>query len=376
MDIALLDPGLQNSAGHHLDLDRKVVAELKRRGHRVSVFAHRKLDAEAAAQLKQADAVTPLFRISPYRTPALIEPEFVPRFFDPLAGSLSLFIDGAKAVAEDLGTVRNFDYWLWPSLFVSHVLACADASPAVPVAGCIHVEPEFNLLNGQAFWRYGFARAMDAGLPFHAGVLTPELAAAYAAICPESPPQLWPAFFDGIVPPPQRTGITRIGFFGQQQRPEKGYSVISPIVAKLLEIGYQVILQDSGGSISPGTNERLEILGHVEDLGEQIRRCDLVVVPYHPRGYRIRGSGIVWEAIANGIPLVAPDKTAPGALIAALGCGRLFGEFSAEAILEAIRVARAEYRSISSLAHLAAQRWAGRQGIHPFVDRLLSTEQD
>lgn len=145
MDIALLDPGLQNSAGHHLDLDLAIITELKRRGHRVSVFAHQKLDARAGDLLKSADRVIPLFRVTPYRTPALIEPELVPRFFDPLAGSLSLFIDGAKAVAEDLRTVKDFDLWLWPSLFASHLLACADASPPTLVSGCIHVEPEFNL---------------------------------------------------------------------------------------------------------------------------------------------------------------------------------------------------------------------------------------
>jgi len=375
MDIALLDPGLQTSAGHHLDLDLAIIRELKRRGHRVSVFAHQKLDARAADQLKSADRLTPLFRVTPYRTPGLIEPELVPAFFDPLSGSLSLFIDGAKAVAEDLKAVKDFDLWLWPSLFASHLLACAGASPATRVSGCIHVDPEFNLLNGRAFWRYAFTRAMDAGLPFHAGVLTPELAAAYAAVCPESPPQLWPIFFDGVVPPPQRSKMARIGFFGHQQRPEKGYGFISPIVTRLLESGYQVILQDSGGSLPPSTHERLEVLGHVEDLGQQIRRCDLVVVPYHPKAYVARGSGIVWEAIANGIPLVVPDKTAPGNLVAGLGCGRLFGEFSVESILDAIRIAHAEYRVVSSLAHVAAQRWAGRQGIRPFVDQLLSTPQ-
>ncbi|MCK9202613.1 MAG: glycosyltransferase [Gallionella sp.] len=375
MDIALLDPGLHSSAGHHLDLDIKIVRELKQRGHRVSVFAHKKLDARAADQLKSADRVTPLFRVTPYRTPVLIEPGLVPAFFDPLSGSLSLFIDGAKAVAEDLGAVKGFDLWLWPSLFASHLLACADASPATRVSGCIHVEPEFNLKNGQTFWRYAFSRAMDVGLPFNAGILTPELASAYATVCPEFPPQLWPCFFDGVVPPQQRNKMTRIGFFGHQQRQEKGYNLISPIVAKLLESGYQVLLQDSGGSISPSTHERLEVLGHVEDLGQQIRRCDLVVAPYHPAAYRIRGSGIVWEALANGIPLVVPDQTSPGNLIAALGCGRLFGEFSTESILDAIRTVHADYRVVSSLAHVAAQRWADHQGISRFVDQLLSTER-
>ena len=375
MDIALLDPGLYNSAGHHLDLDLKIITELKRRGHRVSVFAHEKLDGGTANLLQSADGVTPLFRVSPYRDAALIEPRLVPPFFDPLSGSLSFFIDGAKSVAEDLKTVKGFDLWLWPTLFASHLLACADTSPPTRIAGCIHFEPELTLLNGQAFWRYAFSRAMDAGLPFSAGVLTPELASVYATVCPELPPQLWPCFVGSDVPPPQHNKMERIGFFGQQKRNEKGYNLIAPVVAKLLEYGYQVLLQDSGGTFPPSTHERLEVLGRIEDLGQQIRRCDLVVVPYQPQGYRIKASGIVWEAIANGTPLVAPDKTSPGNLIAALGCGRLFGEASTESILGAIRAVHADYRVVSSLAHAAARRWSDRHGIRPFVDQFLSAER-
>ena len=140
--------------------------------------------------------------------------------------------------------------------------------------------------------------------------------------------------------------------------------------------GVVIVLQDSSGLIQPGTQEGLEILGHVEDLGEQIRRCDLVVVPYHEDAYRIRGSAIVWEAIANGVPLVAPDRTSSGNLIAALGCGRLFGEFSTESIVNTIRLVHAQYRVASSLAQVAARRWSDHHGIRRYVDRLLAAERD
>lgn len=374
MNIALLDPGLHGMGGHHLDLDLKIVRELKSRGHRVSVFAHRQLDVRAVKLLQSADGVTSLFRVTPYRNAGLIEPGLVPAIFDPLSGGLAQFIDGARATAEDLGTLDGFDLWVWPSLFASHLLACADVSPSVPVAGGVHFEPDFDLPQGRTYWRYAFSRAMAAGLSLSTGVDTPELAAAYAPLCPESPPRLWPLFCDGEAPR-QRTQMERIGFFGQQ-RPEKGSKLISAIVAKLLEYGYQVVLQDSSGLIQPGTQEGLEILGHVEDLGEQIRRCDLVVVPYHEDAYRIRGSAIVWEAIANGVPLVAPDRTSSGNLIAALGCGRLFGEFSTESIVNTIRLVHAQYRVASSLAQVAARRWSDHHGIRRYVDRLLAAERD
>lgn len=371
MDIALFDPDLHTSAGHHPDLDLKIIRELKRRGHRVSVFAHQKLDARAADLLQVADQVNPVFQVSAYRNPSLIEYGLIPAFFDPLSGSLAHFIDGAKIVAEHLKALNKFDLWLWPSLSAIRLLACADTRPAARISGCIHVEPDFAMHAGNTFWRYAFSRAMAAEASFNLGVPTAELAVVYAAICPEFPPGLRPSYIDGVATAAAPNGMTRIGFFGHQQRHEKGYNLISPIVAKLLEHGYQVVLQDSGASLPPSSHERLEIIGPVADLGEQIRRCDLVVVPYLADTYRIKGSGIVCEAIANGIPVVAPDKTSPGNLVASLGCGRLFGEFSVDNILGAIGLVHADYLSVRSLAQTASRRWAGRNGIRRLVDQLL-----
>lgn len=372
MHIALLDPGLNDCAGHHLDLDRKIVGELKSRGHRVSVFAHGKIDAQAVALLDGADSVTPLFRTSPYRNPALIEPNLINATFDPLSGGLAHFIDGAAIIAQDLKAVRDFDLWLWPSFYASHLLACADSSPSARISACIHVEPSFESAMGQSFWRYAFTRALAVNLQLRAGVHTPELAAAYSTLCPELPTQLWPIFVDGIAAPHGRNQMHTIGFFGQQKRHEKGYNLISPLVTKLLEYGYQVVVQDSGCSFQPSDHDRLEILGRVEDIGQHIRGCDLIAVPYHPEAYRFKGSGIVWEAIANGVPVVVPEKSSLGNLIATLGCGRQFGEFSTEAVLTAIRMVHAEYSVIGTLAQAAAQRWAGVHGIRRFVDCLIS----
>lgn len=220
MDIALLDPDLHTSAGHHLDVDLKILREVKRRGHRVSVFAHQKLDTRTADLLRSADRVSPLFRVSAYGSPSLTEPSLFPAFFDPLSGSLAHFIDGAKAIAEDPETLKDFDLWLWPSLSASRLPACADASPATRTSGCIHVEPDFGMQVGSTFWRYAFCRAMDA-----------ELATG-----------LWPFFVYGVAAPAPRNGTARIGFLGRRQRHEKGCNPISPIVAKLLE---QALVKDA-----------------------------------------------------------------------------------------------------------------------------------
>jgi glycosyltransferase involved in cell wall biosynthesis len=316
--------------------------------------------------------VHPHFRVPTYREPGLMDRSMLEKAFDPRAGLMFQFIDGARLLAEDMDRIGSFDAWIWPSLNPAQLLACARAQSPRPVAGCIHTEPGFDSPADGTFWRYAFVTAIDAGLEFRSGALTPELALAYTMICPEAPTRQLPSYFDAAAEICPRSGLQRIGFFGHQQRGEKGHGLLSVIIPKLLDQGYQVLLHDSSAMPLSGKHERLEVLGYEEDLGIQMRRCDLIVVPYQAESYRQRGSGIVWEAIANGIPLVAPERTAPGHLIGALGCGCLFGEASVDAILGAIRQAHAVYTTLAIQATTANRRWAEAQGIGPFIDRLLS----
>ncbi len=85
--------------------------------------------------------------------------------------------------------------------------------------------------------------------------------------------------------------MRRIGFFGQQ-RGEKGVGILPPLVELLLDAGYEVVLHDSKGRLDIGVRPNLTTLGYLDDIVQEIARCDLVVTPYDPVQYHFRLSGI------------------------------------------------------------------------------------
>jgi len=50
----------------------------------------------------------------------------------------------------------------------------------------------------------------------------------------------------------------------------------------------------------------------------------LFVAPYKPDWYRYNMAGIVMESLCCGVPIVAPEGSSPGNLVASLGAGTTF----------------------------------------------------
>ena len=370
--VALLDPGLAGVAGHHLDLDLRLIAELKRRGYATTVYSHQAISGEAARRVSAVARLVPIFANSPYRMPALLQPDVSERAFDPITGAIAHPLDIANRVEQELKTVSGHDWWLWPSLSSPLLLASARCSPDVPVRGYIHVEPEFGTPLGRELWRYAFT-SFGPGIDLRMGVPTPELAAAYAGIFAERRAELWPTFCGAPTIPRLRTEMRLLGFFGHQERTEKGLALIETLTGKLLCENYEVLLQNSGESWRPRQDGLLTVAGFVDDLGIPIGKCDLVIAPYNPVAYATKGSGIVWEAIASGAVVVAPADSSPGRLVGKFGSGVLFDEFNPTAILAAVNLARKCFPELAAAAFAAAVNWNQGNGIAQLVDAMLPT---
>jgi len=63
----------------------------------------------------------------------------------------------------------------------------------------------------------------------------------------------------------------------------------------------------------------IEILpGHLSDLelSQLLSEVDVVILPYRPESYRLRGSGVGLDSIAHGVPLVVSAGCALGEFVA------------------------------------------------------------
>ncbi len=359
MIVNLIDPALRLTAGHHLDLGSGVARELRRAGHAVHVYCHAQITAEARDLLGAHAAFTPLFRRTPYEPCATGANEFTE------------FVRAAETIAEDLCAVRPADAWIWPSIFPSQALACALVNPAAPVAGCVHVEPGYLARDGAALWQHAFATAARAGTRLRLGAFEPMLREQYDLLAPPAPFARLAIPYDRSGPPRAHEAMIWVGFFGAQ-RDEKGVALIESLIPRLFASGLNVVLHDSSGGSSGSGDARFRALfGYVEDLAAEIAACDLVVTPYNPHTYRTKGSAIVWSAIANGVPVVAPRDTASGALIEHAGAGTTFAEYTADSVFAAILAARNNYPSVARDARDASARWMAEHGLQKHVADLL-----
>jgi hypothetical protein len=278
----------------------------------------------------------------------------------------------AAVNAGDLRKMRAADAWLWPSIFSAQALACALVNPGVPIAGCVHVEPGYMSVDGKGLWRLALDAAARNGTRLQLGAFEQMLCDQYNALGPAAPWAKYPIPYDRCRITPSRDTMTWVGFFGAQ-RDEKGVFLIERLVPPLLEHGFNIVLHDSSGGSSGSGDTRFRMLfGYVENLAAEIAACDLVVTPYNPEPYRTKGSAIVWSALANGVPVIAPRNTASGTLIEQSGAGATFSEFSAPAVLAAILTARDNHAAITECARRASAHWVATHGMQKHVAAMLA----
>lgn len=362
MRVNLLDPGLTGQAGHHFDLDLKLARWIAGRGHETRVYAHSKVTGAVRDAFSSVATLEPLFRTDPY-----VHPYSQDRY----AGELITYQGQWQLLSKDLENLQEADVWLWPTITASMLRACATIKTKAQVAGCVHapaVSEEYP--NGTIWWRAALLAAEGASLRLRLGTIEPEQRYEYLPLTTDGAFLLLPSYLEGVQAPAPRERLEKIGFFGHQ-RGEKGASLIPALVGPLVSSGYQLVVQDSSELVALQDRIGLSVMGFLPDLAEQIALCDLVVLPYQPLRYRRRGSGILMQALASGVPAVVPFDTAPGRLIDQTGAGTQFVDLQAGQVLTAIEQLRKDYPTIAMAAYEASLLWKARHGLQRFAKALI-----
>lgn len=149
-------------------------------------------------------------------------------------------------------------------------------------------------------------------------------------------PTMWPDQA-GLTGDHRRNGQFTIGVFGTPRR-DKGKYRLAPIFAELLA---QTVTKEARFEFSALVQKdsrryralRLRAsfasklrsdMGRVsflpaemssEDFISHIRRCDVVLLPYNRAAYERRGSGVMVDAVAHGVPVICQSGTAMCELI-------------------------------------------------------------
>lgn len=362
MRINLMDASLRVPGGHPHDIDLLLTKAMVRMGHDVHVYCHQ--DATAAVQegYAQIASITPLFTIDPYKRPQPYPAEL---------GNIIKNLDGSLVTASELTKTRPADVWLWPSMYAHQVLACAYTKSTSFISGCIHHPPDFFSREDPAWWQYAFMQAQTVKLNLKISMIEPETRYPFLPLTVDGNLHLAPYPHDGCPAITPRKEVKRIGVFGAQ-RQEKGKALLIPLLKKLSTQGYKVVLQDSNNHGHKIDHiDGIDYLGYVSNLTDVLTKCDLVLAPYSAEAYYKRGSGIVMNAIACGVPVIAPDGSAAGRFVQQTGAGVLFNQYSLSAINNAVQLAVDNYADLAHAAYLVSHNWQKNHGVERFVRAML-----
>jgi hypothetical protein len=363
MKINILDAGIRHLAGHHYDYGIKLVRELVSAGHDLHVYGASLMEDEVAANFGALAPVSKHFTIWPHT---------LPEKYDFYAGSFVQHRVEPPVIARDLMKVRSADLWIFPTIWAQEIAACAIMGVDVPVVGCVYWDPGIEWKSDDArFLRSALLLAHSARVDITLTSVEPEMRNRFLPIMPDGNFVTVPQPVDGPPLPEAKKELKRIGFFGHQ-RAEKGTTVLQRLLPRLIQDGYSITYQDSFTKIDLPDLPGVERLGFVPDIAEAIAECDLVILPYDVDPYRARGSGIVVECLALGVPVTAPVGTLPGRTIAKHGVGPLFSIPRAQPVYNAIKVADRNFATFATNAHKTAVHFAARNGSARFANALVA----
>lgn len=388
--IVIIDPGLSGPGGHNGALFEELARELPRLGFAPHFLASRGLGAGALAAPQAT--VEPVFAIDGYAPHAA--------FF----ASEAAFAAALDAIQTELDALdwRNVAAVLMPTVYPLHLIALARVLPQrlppqqVPVA--------LGLLMPTSFW------AADAGVADALGELMLTALQALRALGPTLAYAEAGAYAFGaqrlelprLLPPvaqdtealietlrtaaalPEPTRGLRFGFFG------------SPFTSKGIRRLHEACAR---AAADPGWANRVEIVippGHAavaaayarlgprvtvradqrdnHDYLRAMAAVDVVLLPYDPAHYGAKLSGVLFEAIALGKPVVVIDgcepllqwldQTAPGTYAGCADDADALAELlklPAEAFVPLAQAARASAPIVS--AQKSTRRFLAAAGI-------------
>jgi hypothetical protein len=370
MKINLLDPGLIEVGGHHHDWDTRIANFLIGLGHEVSVYAHARALPDALLGFESAVRIERLFVVDPY---AILSE------LDPSCGDIQRQLFRTKMVLSDLKRVERADLWLWPTAFAYQLRGCAAVDTDVQISACLHTPPADDLALPFAetgvWWRMAAKSLRATGRRILTiGTIEADGLTSFQPFIGELEPIHVPMPIDGT--PSRRAELKTIGFLGEH-RDEQGRHLVGELIDCCLKAGFKVYTQTD--RIVPAVlrhHSGLTLLGYDGDFPSKVERCDLIVAPYRWDKYNSgRGSGVIWHAIASGIPCVAPSGSTPGRALARIGSASAFSGLSVASVFDAILHAQKAYPVLTEAAFRGAQEYRQQNGIARFVDVMINGSQ-
>lgn len=397
MALVILDPNLEGEAGHHLAYDMAIAREARARGEAVTVVAHRRF---AAAEIEGVRFL-PHFTASTYaelhKDPVTGAMDDWRHFNDLLQSELALLprseLRAGDAVlvptatenhlAGYIGWMKGFDPVDAP-LFLLHLMF--PSGLAVDAEGRQVVEDPLRAL----FYRLAERAAAEDGPPVHlfasGGQHAREFSALFGRPIPAHPVPIRPEPGAARPAPPRRALL-----FAGDARVDKGVALLPDLIPRLAAAhpDWTLVAHVNGNAAwgaakaavealqaLPASVPGLELAGGRLPRGDYFalsRSVGIALFPYDPALYRRKSSGVLWEAISLGTPVVVPAGTWLENEARHWGAGHVaYREHSAAGIAEAFAAALPRIGELAALSAEAAKRYRAANGAPALIDQVAA----
>jgi glycosyltransferase involved in cell wall biosynthesis len=395
MALVILDPNLEGEGGHHLAYDLAIAREALARGRPATIVANRAFRAGTIEGVR----ILPHFTTSTYAREhddpvsgaaddwkalndrLLAELSLLPRAETPPEAAVLVPTTTENHLAGYLAWMKGFDPAEAP-LFAVHLMFPAGVT--LDAAGAMAVEEPLRAL----FYRMAERLAQEDGPEVHlfasGGQRAAEFGALFGRAIPPHPLPIRPE-----PGPPRPHAAPRVLLFAGDARPDKGIALLPGLLPRLAAahpgatFAAHVNAERAWGEARQAAEALAALAGSAPNIEiltgrlapgaylDMLRASDLVVLPYDPRLARRKSSGVLWEAVSLGIPLVVPDDTWLAAEARHWGAGHLACPAHDEAALaEAVEQALTGLGSLAARSAEAGARYRAANGPAALLDQL------
>ncbi|GAB6054605.1 hypothetical protein JCM17960_34250 [Magnetospira thiophila] len=429
--LIIVDPWLLSHGGHHFNFDLSIIEQAQKRGFQYATLAHRNLIEESLRQKVQAVPVfewhqysaVPSWVMEKIETGEIAAPgqdlptdELAERWF---SGYLNTYFSEVFKVALD-PLVENGDMIVFHSLNARMLSAVAQWTLQATrrkrcVVALLLMATDYMRFATMTFgWQ---AHAYKAALNTLVGVNPDQLLitaetqpiADHVALLADH--RIPIGVSDHFKPESLLSELMpqgefqmpdlplTLGYFGHS-RFERGTQLLPDVVPQILErfpgqvefkIQINLTYYEGWRHLAPDLPQRLDSLrglANVELLtGELMSKdfyrymagSDLLLMPYSGR-YVIAGSGLFWEGLALGKPMLVPAGSYLAEAVAAIdGGGVLMAEPTVESLVAAISEAVETYETIARKAWAAGPQWhrdhSPAHFLEEMTDRLARVQE-
>lgn len=397
MALIILDPNLEGEAGHHLAYDLAIAKEALARGETATIIANRRFGARTIEGVR----VLPHFSETCYavlhKDPVSGAFDDFRHFNDLLQAELAALPRGefrpsdavlVPTVTENhlagyVGWMKSFDPLEAP-LFLVHLML--PSGYAVEGDGREAVEDPLRAL----FYRLADRATQEPGPEVHLFASGGQHAAEYGALLGRTiPPHPVPIRPDPA--PREEDAPNRALLFAGDVRIDKGIALLPELAPALAAAhpdwtfvahantnaawGEAMEAGEALAAVAEGV-DNLEVTGgrlSPDAYLALLQGVRIALFPYDPALYRRKSSGVLWEAISLGVPVVVPEGTWLEYEARHWGAGHVaYAAHEPASIAAAFEAALPRIAELEAASLAAGERYRAANGAATLMDQIAA----